>query len=120
MPGGAASGGGGGEVTTAELTRATARIERSLEALTAQVATLSGVMRETRAEITLRETHQAERTAGRDRQMADVHARLDAQQAAISELQQRWTSMTGRMTGVIAAMTILGSGAVTAVTKLTG
>jgi chromosome segregation ATPase len=107
-------------VTTAELSRGVARIEHSLEALTAQVATLSGVMRETRAEITLRETHQAERTAGRDRQMADVHARLDAQQTAIADLQQARWSMTGRMAGVLAALTILGSGAATAVARLTG
>lgn len=107
-------------MTVAELTRTTARIEHLCDRLVKQVTDLSGEMRSTRSEIALREVHQSERTAGRDRQMADVHARLDAQQAAISELQQRWTSMTGRTTGVIAAMTILGSGAVTAVTKLTG
>jgi len=44
MPGGTASSGGGGDVTTAELARATARIEHSLDALVVRVGDLATVV----------------------------------------------------------------------------
>jgi hypothetical protein len=125
-------------VTTAELARATARIEHSLDALVVRVGDLASVVGALRGDLgrqqavlDLREEHQAKRTSDRDRQIADVHARLDAQEKAtgarlaaqekaLGDLQRRWWTMTGRMTGVVAAMTILGSGAATAVARLTG
>jgi hypothetical protein len=114
-------------VTTAELARATARIEHSLDALVVRVgdlATVVGALRgdlgRQQAVLDLREEHQAKRTSDRDRQIADVHARLDAQEKAVFDLQRRWWTMAGRMAGVVAAMTILGAGAATAVARLTG
>lgn len=114
-------------MTVAELSRTTARIEHLLDALVAQVSDVSssvgalrGDMRSQQAVLELREKHQSERTANRDKQIADVHARLDAQQKAIADLQQaRWT-MSGRAAGALGLLTILGSGAVTAVARLIG
>lgn len=103
-------------MTVAELTRTTARIEHLLDGLIAQVTELRGEMRSTRAVLDLREQHQSERTKGRDRQIADVHARLDAQQAAIADLQVlRW-----KMVGALGLLTILGSGAGVALSRIIG
>ena len=103
-------------MTVAELTRTTARIEHLLDGLVAQVTELRGEMRSTRAVLDLRELHQTERTEGRNRQMAEVTARLDAQQAAISDLQQaRW-----KVVGGFGALVILGSGTAATVVRLIG
>lgn len=103
-------------MTVAELTRTTARIEHLLDGLIAQVTELRGEMRSTRAVLDLREQHQSERTEGRNRQMAEVTARLDAQQAAISDLQQlRW-----KVVGGFGVLTILGSGTAATVVRLIG
>ena len=116
MPGGTAPANGGGEVTTAELSRGVARIEHSLDVLTAQVTELSsgvsalrGDLGRTQAVLDLREAHQTERTAGRDRQMADVSKRL-------GDLEQlRW-----KVVGAFGALTILGSGTAAAVVRIIG
>lgn len=114
-------------MTVQELSRAVARIDTGVHDLSVQVGAirddigaLRGALGQTQAVLDLREQHQGERTRARDRQIDALHARMDEQDRTLADLQRRWWTMTGRLAGVAAAMTLLGSGAATMVTRLAG
>lgn len=118
-------------MTVQEVSRALARVEQSvresarttsaqIDGLTQAVGGLRSDMQTTRATLDLREQHQTERTQGRDRQIAAINARQDETDKLLDELRRQWWTLVGRMAGIAAASTILGTGAATAVARLFG
>lgn len=94
------------------------RLEAEIRSLAAQVASLTSVATETRAELKAHAELQAARTVGRDKEMSSVREQLREHEQSIASAERwRWT-MVGRMAGIMAGAGAGGAGLVTAALRM--
>lgn len=107
-------------VTLGELVRVVGRLDAQMQSVGHQLSQVASDVRDVRTSLAAHVERQTERTAARNREMAEVRAEQRRLRDA-QESTDRWRwSTAGRWAGLLAGAGITGGGTAAALTRLFG